>query len=531
MTVAAAPAAQPAGVEHNYTKLLLGFSGMVLGQFMAILDIQIVAASLAQIQAGIGASADEIAWVQTSYLLAEVVIMPLTAYMTRLWGTRPTFLVCCVAFIVTSIMAGFSTSIEMMIVTRTLQGLAAGAMIPAVFATAFTAFPVEKRMTANLIVGLIVTLAPTIGPTLGGHLTDWFSWRWLFFINIFPGLLVLYLVGAFGDFDKGDPSLKKGVDWWGLIAMSISLVAIQLVLEEGAENSWFAEDYILWLTVLGVITGGFFIWRQLTYWQPIVNLRPFADRNFSIGIIMTLVSGMSLFGGTFIIPLYLAQIRQYSAAEVGTTMLTSGIAMFVAGPVTRQVLRVIDLRIAIFGGFMLCAYAIGLGAHITDQWGFWEFALLQALRGVGVMIAMIAAQQVTVSTLRPDQMKDASAIVNLMRNVGGAVGLAILSTVLTVKTRVHLTELSAGVSQANYASQQMLTAFVARMTERGMADPEAAARKALNGLIMRDASVMAFADAFAWLAIGSAVAAVLALFVKSAKSLSVPAPPRAQGAH
>lgn len=527
MTVAAAPQAA-SGIETNHVKLMLGFSGMVIGQFMAILDIQIVAASLAQIQAGIGASADEIAWVQTAYLLAEVVIMPLTAYMTRLWGTQKTFMTCCALFILTSVLAGFSTSIDMMIVTRSLQGLAAGAMIPAVFATAFTAFPVEKRITANIVVGLIVTLAPTIGPTLGGHLTDALSWRWLFFINVFPGALSLYLVGRWGNFDKGDPSLKKGVDWLGLIAMAIGLIAIQLVLEEGAENSWFQDDHILWLSVLGVLMVAFFIWRQLTYWQPIINLRPFRDRNFSLGIVMTFVSGMSLFGGTFILPLYLGQIRDYSAAEVGTTMLTSGIAMFLTGPLTRTLLKFINLRMAIFAGFMLTAYGVGLGARITDQWGFWEFASLQAFRGCGTMIAMIAAQQITVSTLAPHQMKDASAIVNLTRNVGGAVGLAMLSTVLTVQTRVHLTELSAGVSRASYQSQQALERFVELMTQRGLANPEGAANKAFQGLIMRDAAVMAYGDAFFWLAISSVVAAFLALLAKSPKKA---APSGAPGAH
>jgi len=514
MTVAAAVPENVPGVETNYTKLLLGFLGMAIGQFMAILDIQIVAASLSQIQAGIGASADEIAWVQTTYLLAEVVIMPLTAYMTRLWGTQRTFLTCCALFMITSVLAGFSTSIEMMILTRALQGLAAGAMIPVVFAVAFTAFPVEKRMTANIFMGLIVTLAPTIGPTLGGHLTDALSWRWLFFVNVFPGVLSLYLVARWGNFDKGDPSLKRGVDWWGLIAMTIGLVAIQLVLEEGAEHSWFADDAILWLTVLGVLTIALFIWRQLTYWQPLLNLKPFADRNFSLGILMTFVSGVSLYGGTFVLPLYLAQIRQYSAAEVGTTMLTSGLAMFVMAPVTRPLLKYLDYRWAIFGGFMLCAYAMSLGAHINDQWGFWEFGVLQAIRGVGTIVAMAASQQVTVSTLRPDQMKDASAMVNLARNVGGAVGLAAISTILTVNTRLHLSELSASLSQANYGSQQMLAMFTARMTERGLANPDGAARKAFQGLLMKDASVMAFADAFMWLAIGAAIAACLALFAK-----------------
>ena len=222
---AVADAAPPKGPvaghpEINWTMLLLGFAGMVVGQFMAILDIQIVAASLPQIQAGVGASADEISWIQTAYLIPEVVMIPLSGFLSRLWGTQRLFLASCAGFVLMSIATGLSSSIEMMILFRALQGFVGGAMIPTVFAVAFTAFPPDKRVTASVVMGLIVTLAPTVGPTLGGHLTEWLSWRWLFFINVAPGLLVLFLVGRYANFDKGDPSLAKGFDWWGLFLMA-----------------------------------------------------------------------------------------------------------------------------------------------------------------------------------------------------------------------------------------------------------------------------------------------------------------------
>jgi DHA2 family multidrug resistance protein len=178
---AAAPAAAP---QIDWTRLMLGFGAMVIGQFMAILDIQIVAASLPQIQAGVGASADQVSWIQTAYLIPEVVMIPLSGYLSRLWGTQKVYLASCTGFIVMSVLTGLSSSIDMMILTRALQGFIGGAMIPTVFAVAFTAFPPEKRITASVIMGLIVTLAPTVGPTLGGHLTEWLSWRWLFFINV-----------------------------------------------------------------------------------------------------------------------------------------------------------------------------------------------------------------------------------------------------------------------------------------------------------------------------------------------------------
>ncbi len=508
--------------EVDWVKIFLGFGGMVIGQFMAILDIQIVASSLSQLQAGIGASADEISWVQTIYLLAEVVIIPLTAYLTKMWGTRQVYVFAAGAFIVTSVATGLSTSIEMMIFTRALQGLAAGAMIPAVFATAMTVFPPEKRVTANVVVGLIVTLAPTIGPTLGGHLTESLSWHWLFFINVPPGLLVMFLVGRYGDFDKGDPSLAKGIDWFGLAIMTVFLLSMQYVIEEGSKEGWFDDDLILWLSVTAAVTGVVFIWRQLTYRQPIVSLKPFKDRNFTIGFVMNAVAGMSLFGGTFILPLFLGQIRQYSAAEVGTTMLVSGLVMFMTAPVAGRFIRAVDARIPLVVGFGLAAYGVGLGVRVTAEWGFWEFATLQAVRGFGVMIAMIAAQQLSVSTLPVSMMKDASGLVNLVRNIGGAIGMAMLTTILADQTAVHLSELSAAVNVASLQAQEMLSGLAAMMEAKGLADPEGAAHKFLGMALYRQASVLAFGDGFFFLAAGCAVASVLGLLATPAKTPTGP---------
>lgn len=517
LTSTAAPPHAPGKSDVDWGRLFLGFGGMVIGQFMAILDIQIVAASLSQIQAGVGATADEISWVQTIYLLAEVVIIPLTAYMTRLWGTRNTFVACCAGFIVSSIAVGLTTDIQAMILLRAVQGLAAGAMIPPVFAIAFTAFPPERRITANVIVGLIVTLAPTIGPTLGGHITEALGWRWLFFINVPPGLLAMFLVARWGNFDKGDPSLAKGVDWLGVITLAVSLLSIQYVLEEGASERWFQNGLILWLAVIGVLAGAAFIWRQLTYRQPLLNLTPFRDGNFTLGIIMTFVSGISLFGGTFLLPLFLGQVRHYSAAEVGTTMLVSGLSMFLTGPLAGRLVRQMDPRIPMFLGFGLAAYGIGLAARVTEDWGFWEFAWMQTLRGVGTMIAMIASQTLTVSTIPSHQMKDASALVNLTRNVGGAVGLAAITTILGHQAASHYLDLTSAIGIDSPTASAMMNGFSHMMTSPGVIDPEAAGRKAFANYLHLKALTLAYGDAFFWLAAGCGMAAVLGLFGRPSK--------------
>jgi len=505
------------GSPVDWVKVFLGFGGMVVGQFMAMLDIQIVASSLTQIQSGIGATADEISWVQTIYLLAEVVVMPLTAYLTKMWGTRNFYVIAVVGFIITSVAVGLSSSVAMMIVFRALQGLFAGAMIPPVFATAMTIFPPERRVTANVIVGLIVTLSSTIGPTLGGHLTDLLSWRWLFFINIPVGILVIFLVGRYANFDKGDPSLSKGIDWWGVGLMTVFLLSMQFVLEEGNDEGWFDDSMILWLTVTAVLTGVAFIWRQLVYWQPIVSLAPFRDRNFSLGIIMTFVTGLSLFGGTFLMPIFLGQVRGFSSAEVGNTMLVSGLTMFLSAPIAGRIVRMVDLRISMILGFALAAWAIQLGARVTGEWGFWEFFTLQVARGLGTMVAMIAAQQMSVASLPVTMMKDASGLINLIRNVGGAVGLAVLTTILSHQTAVHYMDIATAASTANAASVGLMDGLTQVMGARGAADPEGMAAKAMGAMIRREASVLSFGDAFAALAMGCWVAMGLAFFTRPVK--------------
>jgi DHA2 family multidrug resistance protein len=532
MTDAALPAqavplaAKPAA-EIDWGKLMLGFGAMVIGQFMAILDIQIVAASLPQIQAGVGASADQVSWIQTAYLIPEVVMIPLSGYLSRLWGTQRVYMVSCTGFIVMSVLTGLSSSIDMMIITRALQGFIGGAMIPTVFAVAFTAFPPERRVTASVIMGLIVTLAPTVGPTLGGHLTEWLSWRWLFFINVPTGLIVLFGVARWGDFDKGDPSLAKGFDWFGLAVMATFLMSMQFVIEEGAKDNWFEDDGILGLTVLAAVAGATFVWRSLSYRNPIVELRAFANRNFSIGVAMTAISGASLFGGTFLLPQFLGRVRHYSASEVGTTMVVSGLSMFLTGPIAGRLVRQVDPRVPMFVGFMLAGFGMYMAHGVTKDWGFWEFASVQACRGVGVMIAMIATQQITMSTLPPHMVKNASGLVNLSRNTGGAVGLAVLATTISNQTALYYMGLTSEVGQGDARVQGMMQGLAARMAQFGLADPDGAARKAVSGMMEQQATVLAFGDSFTLLAYGCFIAAAVSLLASPAKG----APPPPSDAH
>lgn len=525
MTSVAADAAPPpraaaAPRPISPMALYIGFGAMVIGQFMAILDIQVVSASLSQVQAGLGASADEISWVQTAYLIAEVVMIPLSGYLSRLWGTQKLFMASALGFTVMSVAAGLSTDLTSMIVARALQGFLGGAMIPTVFAVAFTQFPGKQRATASVIMGLIVTLAPTIGPILGGHLTEALGWRWLFFINVPPGIVVLLLVWRFANFDQGDPSLAKGFDGTGLILMAVFLMSLQFVLEEGAANNWFEDSLVLLLSAVVAVTGPLFLWRSLSYRQPLVELRAFTDKNFALGVFLTFTVGAGLFGGTFVLPLFLAQVRGYSSAEIGTTLVVSGASMFMTAPIAGRLTRVVPPRFLISMGFALTAWGFWLGHGVTKDWGFWDFAALQAFRGVGVMLAMITAQTVTMVTLPPPMVKGASGLVNLARNVGGAIGLASIATLLSERTAQYMSDLSARVTVGSVQAQGMLAGMAGRLAASGSPDPEGGARKILAGIIHREAAVLAFGDVFALLAVMFVIGALAALVLSPSASVT-----------
>ena len=502
--------------------LYLGFGAMVVGQFMAFLDIQIVASSLQQIQAGVGATADEVSWIQTAYIIPEVVMIPLSAYLSRLWGTRAVYLMSCVGFTVASVLTGLSTSIEMMIVTRALQGFLGGAMIPTVFATAFTAFPGERRIVASTIIGMVVTMAPTIGPSLGGWLTENLSWRWLFFVNVVPGIAVIAAVWRWGDFDRGDPSLAKGFDWFGLITMAVFLMSMQYVFEEGASERWFDSAEIVLMSTLTFFAGLGFFWRTATYRNPIIDFRVFRNRNFAVGTLFTFVMGVNMFGGNYLLPLFLGRVGGMSAGEIGVTMGVSGLAMFISGPICSRLVRVLDHRIMMVGGMAISSSGLWMAHALTPEWGFSEFAVMQAVRAFGMFCAMVASQQVTMSTLEPALVKNASGLLNLSRNVGGAIGLATLSSVVGQGTREHIGDISARMNAADPNSQAMLGGLIQRMTEMGVADPAGAARKAMAFMVEKQAMTIAFGEAFGLLAILAAVVGFVALFTKRPPPLGRP---------
>ncbi|HEY7084442.1 MAG TPA: DHA2 family efflux MFS transporter permease subunit [Hyphomicrobiaceae bacterium] len=516
-TAAASPIPAPAGsaaaIESIELRRLIAFLSMVFGMFMAILDIQIVSASLTEIQAGLAASANEITWVQTAYLIAEVVMIPLSGYLSRAMGTRLLFAISAGGFTAASLMCGLSTSINEMIVWRAIQGFIGGGMIPTVFATAYTIFPRSRMGLVTPLIGLVATLAPTIGPTIGGYLTDAFSWHWLFFINIVPGLAVTAAAILLIDFDQPDWSLLRNFDWIGLLSMAGFLGALEYVLEEGPRNDWFGDDTVLLMAWVSGLSAIAFFLRAVTARHPIVDLRAFSDRNFGLGSLFSFVLGIGLYGLTYLYPVYLAQVRGYDALMIGETMFVSGVFMFLTAPVAGRLSTTLDPRFMLIAGFLSFAAGTYWMTWLTKDWDFWELFWPQVFRGVGLMMAMIPINNIALGTLPPERVKNASGLFNLTRNLGGAVGLAALTTLLNDRTDLHLTRLHEVATWARQPAVETLNGMTQRFSDFG-ADAQLMAIKQLNMLAHRQGVVMAFADVFLALTVLFVGLALLALIMK-----------------
>ncbi|WP_182418264.1 DHA2 family efflux MFS transporter permease subunit [Bartonella sp. HY038] len=492
---------------------VLGFIAMVFGMFMAILDIQIVSASLAEIQAGLSASSDEISWVQTSYLIAEVIMIPLSGFLGRLLSTRTLFTLSAIGFTFASLLCATATSIEQMIVYRAIQGFLGGGMIPSVFAAAFTIFPPSKRSIVSPLIGLVATLAPTIGPTIGGYLSHAFSWHWLFLINFIPGILVAFAAWRFIDFDKGDSSLFAKFDWWGLIFMAILLGGAEYVLEEGPRNDWMDDTTVSVLTVMVMISGVLFFWRAFTSQEPIVDLRAFSDVNFALGSLFSFIMGIGLYGLTYLYPLYLGQIRGYDALMIGETMFVSGLAMFFAAPLAGILSEKMDPRLMMAIGFAGFGVGTWLVTGMTADWDFWELFWPQILRGGSMMLCMVPINNIALGTLPPSRIKNAAALFNLMRNLGGAIGLAVINTVIMRRSDLHFARIAETLHWGNAQAMEFLTGLAERLgTPENPSNIGALAE--LNQLVHRQAAVMAFIDSFFILTLLFASLTVLVLFVK-----------------
>ncbi|HYZ34331.1 MAG TPA: DHA2 family efflux MFS transporter permease subunit, partial [Crenalkalicoccus sp.] len=453
-----------------------------------------VSASLAEIQAGLSAAPDEASWIQTSYLIAEIVMIPLSGYLSRALSSRVLFLLSCGGFTLCSIACAGATTLPAMVVFRALQGFTGGAMIPICFAVSFLLFQGARRVQVSVLISLTATMAPTIGPTLGGWLTETWSWHWLFLINVPVGLLVFSLAWFALDLDQAEPALLRRFDWWGLLWMALFLGSMEYVMEEGPRWDWFDDPDIARFAAFGALCGALFLWRALTRPDPIVELRAFRNPNFLAGCLFSFVVGVGLYGLVYVLPLFLARVRGYNALQIGETLFITGACMFVSAPLAGMVARRLDLRVMLAMGFGLFAFSCWWLAGLTSLSGFWEMAVPLALRGTALIFMFMPVNQITFGTLSPAALKNAAGLYNLMRNLGGALGLAAINTVVTWRGAQHRLHLAEAAQWGRPGVQSWMDTLSARLTPRLDAAAELAALKRLYLLVQREALVLAYND-------------------------------------
>jgi DHA2 family multidrug resistance protein len=475
---------------------VFAFSTMCAGMFIALLDIQIVSASLKDIGGGLSAGVDETVWVQTAYLIAEIIVIPLSGWLARVMSTRWLFSASAAGFTVASLLCGWAWNIESMIAFRALQGFLGGSMIPLVFTTAFAFFAGPQRVLAAATVGGLASLAPTLGPTVGGWITDHYSWHWLFFINLVPGVFVAIMVPLFVRVDSADLSLLRGADYLGIVLLALGLGCLEYTLEEGPRWDWLDDPTILATAWVAGLAGIGFIWRTLTYANPIVDLRALKDRNFALGCLFSFVSGVGIFATIYLTPLFLGHVRGYSALQIGTAIFSTGLFQIMSIPLYTMLANRVDLRWLLMAGLACFAFSMWNFAPITHDWGAGELLLPQAFRGMAQQFAVAPTVTLTLGSLSPARLKLASGLFNLMRNLGGAIGIAVCATLLNDRTNLHFYRLAEHLNATNEAMNDVLARMTAQALDWAGDHAATAGLARLWSLAYREAQTQAYGDAF-----------------------------------
>ncbi|KWR90258.1 DHA2 family efflux MFS transporter permease subunit [Cupriavidus sp. IDO] len=496
---APAPAQQlPAPGELSMSAKVFAFASMCVGMFIALLDIQIVSASLRDIGGGLSAGTDETVWVQTAYLIAEIIVIPLSGWLARVMSTRWLFAASAAGFTITSLLCGIAWNIQSMIVFRAAQGFLGGSMIPLVFTTAFAFFAGPQRVVAAAIIGGLASLAPTLGPTVGGWITDNFSWHWLFFINLVPGIFVTVAVPMLVKVDRPDWSLLRGADYLGMTLMALFLGCLEYTLEEGPRWDWFGDDVILATAWIAGLSGVAFIWRSMTYAHPVVDLRALKDRNFALGCFFSFVTGIGIFATIYLTPLFLGHVRGLSALQIGLAVFSTGVFQVASIPLYAFLANRVDLRWLMMFGLALFAISMWNFAPITHEWGGSELLVPQALRGMAQQFAVAPTVTLTLGSLAAERLKLASGLFNLMRNLGGAIGIAACATILNDRTNMHFLRLAEHLNIRNESMAALLQSVSNNAATLGAdtLDAQSAALRQLWGLVMREAQTQTFGDTF-----------------------------------
>ena len=476
---------------------------VMLATFMEVLDTSIAAVSLPYIGGSLSATNDEATWVLTSYLVANAIILPASGWFSLRFGRKRFLITCIIIFTVSSFMCGAANSLAMILIARAVQGAGGGALQPMSQAILLESFPAEKRGQAMAMFGLGVVVAPVIGPTLGGWITENYTWRWAFYINVPVGILAVFLISRYVMDPDYVRTAKPGrLDGIGLGLLTIWLGSLQIILDKGQEDDWFGAPWIRWAVAILIVSFIAFLIREFRHRKPLTDLRVFSNRNFAAGCLLIALYGAIIYGIVTILPLFFQELLGYTALSAGWAVSPRGVGAMVAMPVVGLLTAKLDNRWLIatgFAGVGLCTLWMGVvDLQIGEYSLFWAIIL----SGFFVGFIFVPLATITMSTLRNDQIGGAAGLYNLLRNVGGSVGISLVNTLVARRSQVHRSELSHSVSPGNPALQLRLHEFAHTLALH--TDPVTAMKQAellVEGMLAKQALLWAYVDDFRYLAV------------------------------
>ncbi|MEY9591739.1 DHA2 family multidrug resistance protein [Bradyrhizobium yuanmingense] len=527
-TSANLPAPVASAAPAVSTKTWIAVIGATLGAFMAVLNIQIVNASLADIQGAIGAGIDDGGWISTSYLIAEIVVIPLSGWLAQVFSIRIYLLTNAILFLVLSAACALAQDLSQMIVLRAIQGFTGGVLIPMAFTLIIMLLPRAKQPVGLALFALSATFAPAIGPTIGGYLTENFGWQYIFYVNLVPGAIMVGMLWYALEPKPMKLALLREGDWAGIITMAIGLSALQTVLEEGNKDDWFGSPFILKLSIIAAVALTAFLIIELTVKKPLLNLRLLVRRNFGFGMLANFLLGIALYGSVFILPQYLARIQGYNAEQIGMVLAWTGLPQLVLIPLVPRLMQKFDARIIIGVGFVLFAASNFMNINMTNDYAADQLLWPNIVRAIGQALVMAPLSAVATAGIEAENAGSASGLFNMMRNLGGAVGIALLQTVLSKREQYHSNVLMQSVSVFEEATRTRLEQLTQYFVNHGVIDRADAAHRAyvaIGHTVQKQAYIFAFSDTFYLLGMALIVALIAVFFLKRPGQVS------AGGAH
>ncbi len=507
--------AAPAPGRASATTWAAVMAGMI-GAFMAILNIQITNASLPDIEGGIGTGVDEGAWVSTAYLIGEIIVIPMTVLLGRVFGFRLFIVGATLLFAGFSASCAFADDLSTMIAMRALQGFCGGVLIPAALTMSMTRLPKGQQSIGLAMFALSSTFAPAIGPTIGGWLTETYGWRTIFFVNVPPALIMAAVLGFTLEKQPAQLRALREADWPGIVTMAVGLGALQTLLEEGNKDDWFGSPFIVHLAVVAVVFLGAFIAIQFTARSPLLNLRLLGERNFGIGTLSNVFVGFALYGSVYVMPQYLSQVQSYNAEQIGAVLAWVGLPQLLLIPLVPRLMRWVDIRWLCTAGIVLFSLSCFMNVHLSRDVSGPQFFWPNIIRALGQAVIITPLTAITMSRIARADAGNASALTNMLRNLGGAVGTAMLQTIITKREQFHSAIIGPSVLPSRPEVRERLDQATAYFLSHG-ADPAYAQHQAvvqLGGIVRQQSLCMGFGDTFAVIGVALALAALLVLFTR-----------------